>query len=311
MSEISPEELLRIALRSRARDAEKLALIAGLEQAATDSRLAELSDAELLKVHDDGGIEYFNPFEVAVTQIAQGVASANRFLDRLRASLEDLPEFLRSWQEGSQPNLLGRVIHGPAAVEQIWRENFTTRAPRDVRVVLVGPSTLQQFGAVQPEWAHQYLTHHDVRIRCVVDAITFEDGPNRSGFDDWFPPWVSLRVNSQATEMLHIYDDLLLVQAETSMARFDSVIAIQGGPIASLAAAHFESLWRSGGNPRPPAAVRPWEALIELLAQGLTIESAARTLLISERTARRRIAEAMDYYGASSLFELGRRSGKA
>ena len=41
------------------------------------------------------------------------------------------------------------------------------------------------------------------------------------------------------------------------------------------------------------------------MRQGVTLDSASRTLGVNPRTGRRRIAAAMEHYGVSTLFALG------
>ena len=65
----------------------------------------------------------------------------------------------------------------------------------------------------------------------------------------------------------------------------------------------FERLWTEavelGG------AEHPWDSILELMDSGMTMEAASGALGIAPRTGRRRIADAMQHYGASSLFALG------
>lgn len=85
------------------------------------------------------------------------------------------------------------------------------------------------------------------------------------------------------------------------------VAVIRSGPIIPVLAALFEHRWRSA---------RPWlddeqAGVLRLLAEGLDDEAVATRLDVSVRTVRRRVAEAMLVYGASTRFELGHRYGSA
>ena len=48
-----------------------------------------------------------------------------------------------------------------------------------------------------------------------------------------------------------------------------------------------------------------WDSLLTLMNGGATLEAASRVLGISERTGRRRVAEAMEHYNVSSMLALG------
>ena len=82
-----------------------------------------------------------------------------------------------------------------------------------------------------------------------------------------------------------------------------SVIAVRSRAVAGMASWLFERLWERGIQARSQDAA--WDPLLTLMDGGATLESAARALGISERTGRRRVSEAMDHFGVSSMFELG------
>lgn len=86
----------------------------------------------------------------------------------------------------------------------------------------------------------------------------------------------------------------------------DDVAVVRGGPIVDALSALFEHRWRSA---------HPWvegetAGVLRLLASGLDDDAVAATLGISVRTVRRRVAEAMQAYGAATRFELGCRYGR-
>jgi hypothetical protein len=82
-----------------------------------------------------------------------------------------------------------------------------------------------------------------------------------------------------------------------------SAIAIRSPAVAGLAQWVFDQLWAAAVPVREGAS--SWAPLLQLMAKGATVEAASHALGISDRTGRRRIAEAMEHYRAANLFALG------
>ena len=82
-----------------------------------------------------------------------------------------------------------------------------------------------------------------------------------------------------------------------------SVLGVRNAALAALGRSLFEQLWRQSES--IGAVVYPWTPLLRLMRQGVTLDSASRTLGVNPRTGRRRIAAAMEHYGVSTLFALG------
>ena len=82
-----------------------------------------------------------------------------------------------------------------------------------------------------------------------------------------------------------------------------SVIAVRSRAVAGMASWLFERLWERAVPVRTEAA--DWDPLLLLMDGGATLEAAARALGISERTGRRRVSEAMEHFGVSSMLGLG------
>ena len=70
----------------------------------------------------------------------------------------------------------------------------------------------------------------------------------------------------------------------------------------------FERLWERAVPARSESAA--WDSLLMLMDGGATLEAAARALGISERTGRRRVSEAMDHFGVSSMLAPRGRLGR-
>ena len=84
-----------------------------------------------------------------------------------------------------------------------------------------------------------------------------------------------------------------------------------GPSIVTPLVALFEQCWREAtpfGATRDPdreGLTKPERALLRLLAQGLTDETAATRLGVSQRTARRMMSGLMERLAARSRFEAG------
>jgi hypothetical protein len=65
----------------------------------------------------------------------------------------------------------------------------------------------------------------------------------------------------------------------------------------------FDMWWQQAGTLR--ATRHPWDAIVALMADGATLETAAHAIGVSARTGRRRIEAAMDHYGVDGAVALG------
>ena len=74
-------------------------------------------------------------------------------------------------------------------------------------------------------------------------------------------------------------------------------------PVVAAVALVFDELWRAAD--RWNEATDTWMAILGLMGQGLTDDAIAQRLGLTDRTVRRRIAEAMAELGVTSRFALG------
>ena len=82
-----------------------------------------------------------------------------------------------------------------------------------------------------------------------------------------------------------------------------SVLAVSSPVIAALARAYFDGLWQQARPvERDPGG---YGQLLHRMRRGMTLDAASRSLGITPRTGRRRIAAAMERYGVATLFALG------
>ncbi len=87
-----------------------------------------------------------------------------------------------------------------------------------------------------------------------------------------------------------------------------SVIAIQSPALGAALQWIYDRIWDEA-VPVDPGVLSPdgppWDGILRLMNHGLTMDAAAHALGIAPRTARRRVADAMSHYRATSQFSLG------
>lgn len=80
-------------------------------------------------------------------------------------------------------------------------------------------------------------------------------------------------------------------------------LAVRTPPVVSAVALVFDELWHAADRWTEPG--NTWMPILGLMSQGLTDDAIAQRLGLTDRTVRRRIAEAMTELGVTSRFALG------
>ena len=81
------------------------------------------------------------------------------------------------------------------------------------------------------------------------------------------------------------------------------LLAVRTPPVVAAVALVFDELWHLADRWEEPE--HPWMPVLGLMGQGLTDDAIGQRLGLTDRTVRRRIAEAMAELGVSSRFALG------
>lgn len=81
------------------------------------------------------------------------------------------------------------------------------------------------------------------------------------------------------------------------------MLAVRTPPVVAAMALVFDELWHAADPWEEPE--HAWMPILGLMSQGLTDDAIAQRLGLTDRTVRRRIAEAMNELGVTSRFALG------
>ena len=306
--------LLDAALRSRVSTSTRLAELTGTPLADIERQLAALERLGFVSMAA-GEISYRRPDAAAAAlteQLVTGLApQIAEVLSRAQGALGSIPGLLHAWDEGAngRHRLQVDVLHGPLAPADMWRLQFSRRVPRTTAVCM--PSTAALF-AVQEEhqasfWASRSDQDVDVRLLMSVADATHPAGRDRIRGE--LDAGVEIRMHPQPPSFFWITDDntvgLPLTWGETWPT---SVIAIQSPVLAESLLWIYERIWHEA-VPVDPALLPQdgpvWDPILQLMHHGLTMDAAAHVLGIAPRTARRRVADAMVHYRATSQFSLG------
>lgn len=303
--------LLGVALRSRAETASALAALAMRDEDQVRRDLEWLAAEGFLELID-GQIRYAAPQEVVVDVVRRRAGDMGAELLRHLADLAEvvgrLPALAQDWDTGAgrgDAQLVDvETFHGPDAVVDLWHLRRQRDLPRRTDVVLPEATRLYVADpAMQQVW-HEAVSgpgRHARVIASVADAVHPEA---QARLAQELAAGVEIRLLARPPGWFWVTDDttvaLPLVWGEPWPT---SVLAVRSRAVAGMAGWIFEQLWERA----VPAHSEDtgWDPLLTLMEGGATLEAAARALGISERTGRRRLAEAMDHFGVGSLLALG------
>jgi DNA-binding Lrp family transcriptional regulator len=303
-------DVLEVAFRARPQTVADLAGLMKLTEDELRPALDRLVAAGLLTL-DGAALRYPDAPSRALAQHATDLlgAAEQRLatdLDETRALLSWLPRLLvdATADDASGDVLPIEVLHGPGAPEALWQLQVARRPPRSSDAVLpdarrvykVDPDLRTPARRVLSEPGRQGrgilsvrdATHPDAREQIALNVAAGIDFRMHPSPPSWF--WI-------------IDDDTVGLPLRWGEAWPTSVMAIRHPAVAALASHVFDRLW-AASSPLQPTD-QGWDPLLRLMREGATAETAAAALGISERTGRRRIADAMDHYDTRTLFGLG------
>lgn len=309
-------DLLRHALRARPATVEALRDLVLLDDDDFAAALGELTASDCLWTDPEGGLGCSSP-DRAFAALVLGATDERRahvhaLLNQTMADIRDLQTLARDWAAGDQPGgvVQSEFIHGPMAARDAAAMLHSRRGPQPSLAVLPDTRCLERPPA---EILEPFL--EALRAKPEVDRILLGpyDGADREFADtlDLFrEAGTEFRIHPQLPGWFAVdADHTVLVPAEWGEHWPTSVLIVNHPSIAALARQTFEHLWTQA-QPLAPAD-QSWAPLLHLMAAGATTESAARSIGISPRTARRRINEAMRHHRAHTLFDLGVAVGRA
>lgn len=309
--------LLETALRSRPESPGALAELTGQSEAQTLDALRGLEQLGFLSVTNDV-ITYRRP-EAAAAGLTESVLGEVQrqlagTLDDVQLALSTVPGLIQAWAEGTSaaPNLQVDVTHGPWAPADMWRLQFTRRVPEVTDVCMPDTSALfsPQSEYQAAFWAAR--AGHKVEVRLLMSLA---DATNPAGYDrvqGELESGVQIRMHPNPPSFFWITDHGTVgLPLNWGEAWPTNVIAVQSPTLAAVLTWVYDRVWAEAVSVESLMSMaagtegQPWDGMLRLLNQGLTIDAASAALGLAPRTGRRRIADAMAHFGVSSQFSLG------
>lgn len=299
-------ELLELIYRSRPRTVAELAATAHADEGRTADAVGRLARGGAISVRD-GAIAYATPAmwtadaverEVrAIRQVADGAAT------RIETLVAELPALMRHWAVGEASGDLVPVFvrHGPQAAEDLWYDIAREGSDTAWSVLPDLGRYLQTDPARASRFAEMFAGKRSVRA--LLPRSMAGDARLVAIAERYAAVGVEFRLLDDLPSWFWIDGEVLALPVEWGEGWPSSVVGVRSASLAELGRSLFRELWRRA---EPIGGVeQPWAPLLELMKQGVTLDSASRRLGINPRTGRRRIAAAMEQYGVSTLFALG------
>jgi len=307
---MTDDALLDLLLRERLFDVDAVVTHSGLDRHAACAGLQRLADEGSLSLQD--GVILLNPPAHAAAIAIERVLQAERVQaqarsDTLAGIVDSLARRSSSWSFGeavAQDRLSLQSAHGPHAAEDLW---FAVQASRvgpggRVRAVL---TDLDRYRTSSPERSRMFAKAMSSysSVQALIPAMPLDDRLTAMvhAFRD---SGVEFRMLPDPPSWFWVDDrdvtGMPLVWGETAP---QSVVAVASPVIAGIARAYFAELWQQASPVE--SASGGYGQLLHRMRRGMTLDAASRSLGITPRTGRRRIAAAMERYGVVTLFALG------
>ncbi|MBS1905336.1 MAG: hypothetical protein JST33_01970 [Actinobacteria bacterium] len=307
---MSDDELLDLLHRERLLDVDALIARSGLAAEAVRAGLERLSNAGNLAIQDDVILlnAPVHAAAIAIERLLQTErAQAEDRSARLGAIVDGLARRTSSWNFGeaiAQDRLVLQTAHGPHAAEDLWFAVQASRVGAGGRVHAV-LTDLDRYRASSPErstaFARAMSTYSSVQA--IIPAMALDERL-RGMVEAFHDSGVEFRMLPDPPSWFWVDDeDVAGVPLEWGETAPQSVLAVSSPVIAGLAKAYFAELWRQAMPVDAESA--GYGVLLHRMRRGMTLDAASRSLGITPRTGRRRIAAAMERYGVATLFALG------
>jgi DNA-binding CsgD family transcriptional regulator len=302
--ELASEQVYRLSLRRPGITTDGLCDVLGCPLEQLEAELGPLVDGQLVRVSD--GRVYPEPPELALGRLlnrqTRRLSEAEDALSRAR---DEVSAYVAEHQLGQ------RAEWQPVAVDVVPADDLV-----DVMVTLVANTSGEMLFLRPDQWFLPTGARMDVAVRqamasgrpsrVIYPAKAIETGP------------ASVHARALAGERIRVLPEL-----PTRMAVFGAEAAVLpelwGSPagsrllirqpaIVSVCVAYFDELWTHAVTvPGLGAELGAGERsqLLELLARGAKDEQIARTMAMSLRTVRRRVAAMMAELGVDSRFQAG------
>jgi DNA-binding NarL/FixJ family response regulator len=287
--------------------AEELAASTGISARVVTSTLDALHERGLAEVLVGDEHQWaITPPEPALDAL---VHETQRALAGVRAHALALGERARERSARRRPEELVAIADGSAAMDAHF-EQLQRGAQREVVVFDRPPYPNTGGVAVNP--LQRELIERGVRYRCVYDSALLSDSAWTARVRADLDEGVEGRVMAGVPLKLAVADRAMAMipLRDADALRGMSALVIRPSVLLDSLAELFEALWQRAVPLRLDKGLVPdvdplLVEVVRLLASGMTDEGIARHLGTSDRTVRRRVAEAMEVLGASSRLQVG------
>ena len=300
------DTLLAILHRGRPATIADAAQLAHLDEAAARGAVEALRERGLLGGSGDE-LAYPDPAAWASERVtarsSQLRRDAQSALDDIEGVIAELPRMLRQFSIGETTADPVPVItrHGPHASEDLWFDN----APHESGTLFAVLPEVSRFLEPDPDRAARFgrALAGKTSVRVIIPTSAVDEPAAVRSIEHYSSFGVEYRTLDSPPSWFWVDGDQLALPFEWGEGAPTSVLGVRNAALGGMAVDYFERLWRQA-EPILPAE-HPWTPLLTLMRQGITLESASRSLGINPRTGRRRIAAAMEHYRATTLFALG------
>lgn len=287
----------------------ELAVLAMLDEETVRTDVTELAADGYLALYGDE-IRYVAPDEAVADVVRRRSVEVSHELSARMSELADLvaqlPALARDWETGEASHgiLDVEVFHGWSAVTDLWHQVLKKQDLRQTDVVLPDSSKLHVADPeMQAVW-HDAISREGSRARVIADLADASHPEAAERVTQETSAGVEIRMIADPVSWFWVADGEVVALPLAWGERWPtSTIAVRSPAVAGLAQWVFDQLWSSAVPVRDEPA--SWDPLLRLMARGATLEAASRALGVSDRTGRRRIADAMDHYRVSNLLALG------
>lgn len=303
---MSDESLLALAYRGRPATIAELATLSHISIPEVTESVQRLRDRGQLG-GQGGDIVYTNPADWAAETVATHAAelrhTASDLLGEMERIVAELPRMLDHWSIGQTSADPMPVVtrHGPRASEDTWFD----LGRRDVGVLNAVLPDITRFLTSPPERVMRFSEAFRSKdaVRVILSTSSVDDPGVEQLLVAFTAAGMEYRFMDDPPSWFWVDGDQLAVPFEWGEPRPTSVVSVRNAALAGMISAYFESLWERAASSTPIA--QPWTPLLTLMRKGMTLDTASRVVGVNPRTGRRRIAQAMNHYGVSTLFALG------
>jgi Trp operon repressor len=298
--------VLQVVLRSRNLDVPYLARALGRSHAQVQRSLDRLTADRILQTDPTGSV--LDPPQESIVDVAVNTLNnqAHTALTLSRA-LSELPNLIRDWEWGlsdDDSKIPVEVFTGQSAIVDAWWRYMDRTHPVSTVGVIPDANGFLLVSEADAARLVEYIGPNGGGIRLIIHPGTLNDA-SRPAVDALLAMGMEFRVMDNPPSWFFADGDKVAALPAQWGDQWPQRVLLARNPVlADMLRAYFELLWEAAADLEQ--AHSPFHMILELLAQGMTDEEIATRLCVSSRTIRRKVAEAMQAYGVTNRFTLGR-----